>query len=154
MGLLEQALLVGDGAGEGAAHVAEQLRLEEPLRDRPAVDRHERPLGPRTVAVDRAGDELLAGARLAGHQHRRVGGAGEGDLLVDGEHRAAAAHEAVGHEAEGASDGSGSLPPARAPGERALDDLGHLADVDGLAHEVERAGLHRLERRLEASRTR
>ena len=37
--LLEHALAIGDGAGERAAHVAEQLRLEQRLGDRAAVDR-------------------------------------------------------------------------------------------------------------------
>jgi hypothetical protein len=39
VGALEQAALGRDGSGEGAAHVAEQLALEQALRDRRAVDR-------------------------------------------------------------------------------------------------------------------
>ena len=40
--LLEGARAVRDGAGEGAAHVAEELALEQVLRDRAAVDRQRR----------------------------------------------------------------------------------------------------------------
>ena len=59
-------------AGERAALVAEQLGLEQVLRDRRGVDRDERPGRARAVPVQRARDELLAGARLAGDEHRRV----------------------------------------------------------------------------------
>ena len=61
------------GAGERAAHVAEQLGLEQRLRQRAAVERDERLLAPQRVEVDRPRDELLAGARLARHQDRAVG---------------------------------------------------------------------------------
>ena len=59
--------------GERALRVTEQLALEQRLGHRRAVDRDERPvLAPRPL-VDRARDDLLAGAALAGDQHRRVG---------------------------------------------------------------------------------
>ena len=41
VGRLEETRLVADGAGEGALHVAEELGLEQVLRDRRAVDRDE-----------------------------------------------------------------------------------------------------------------
>ena len=50
------------GAGEGAALVAEQLALDQLARDRRHVDRDERPAAPLAVIVQRAGDQLLAGA--------------------------------------------------------------------------------------------
>ena len=49
VGDLDQALPVRVGAGERSAHVAEQLRIEQRLRQRPAVDRHERPLAARAI---------------------------------------------------------------------------------------------------------
>src|SRR5262249_56268463 len=52
---------VAIGAGEGAAHVPEQLGLEDRIGQRGAVERHERPLAARRVDVQRAGHELLAG---------------------------------------------------------------------------------------------
>ncbi len=72
MGLLEAAAAQPVGAGEGALLVAEQLALGERLGQRRAVDRHERPARPRPPVVQAVRDELLAGAGLAGHEHRHV----------------------------------------------------------------------------------
>ena len=66
------------GAGEGALLVAEQLALEQVLRDRRAVDRDERLRGARAQRVHRLGQQFLARAALAEQQHARIGG---GDLL-------------------------------------------------------------------------
>ena len=71
-------------AGEGALLVAEQLALDQPLRDRPAVDLDQRPVPARAPLVQRAGDQLLAGAGLAGEQH---GGLHRGHLLHLPQHR-------------------------------------------------------------------
>ena len=54
------------------AHVAEQLRLEQVLGDRGAVDRGERAGTARAHAMDRARHHFLAGAALTCQQHRRV----------------------------------------------------------------------------------
>ena len=70
--LLEPALPVADGAGERAAHVAEQLRLEQRLRNRAAVERDEPVRAPRAVVVNRARDDFLAGAGFAGDENRAV----------------------------------------------------------------------------------
>src|SRR5881409_2303847 len=56
--------------GERALLVAEQLRLEQRLGQRGAVDRDERTAAPRRARVDRARDELLARAALALDEHR------------------------------------------------------------------------------------
>ncbi len=69
VGLFEPALTGGDRAGEGAPHVAEQLRFEQCFGNRAAVERDEPIVAPRTVVVQRPGRELLAGAGLAGDQH-------------------------------------------------------------------------------------
>ena len=66
---LEHAGLGVDGAGEGAAHVAEQLALEKRVDDRGAVNRDEWPAPPRPRLVERTRAQLLAGSRLAGNQH-------------------------------------------------------------------------------------
>ena len=71
-------------AGEGAALVAEQLRLEQLLGQRRAVERDERAAGSRRRAVDEPGDHLLAGAGFARQQHGRLG---RGDLRRGLEHR-------------------------------------------------------------------
>ena len=73
MGLLELADSPGHGAGEGALLVAEQLGFEQGVGNRRAVDRDEGLLGAAAVTVDKSRQQLLAGARLAGNQHARVG---------------------------------------------------------------------------------
>ena len=93
--LLEPPLAVADGAGERAAHVAEQLRLEQRFRDRAAVERHEPVGAPRAVVMDRARGEFLAGAGLARDEH---GARRRGDGLQQLEqiaHHAAPADETV-----------------------------------------------------------
>jgi hypothetical protein len=52
--------------------VPEQLALQQVFRDGGAVQGQERPVGAAGVLVDRPGDEFLAGAALAGNQHRHV----------------------------------------------------------------------------------
>ena len=95
VGLLEEADVVAVGAGERAGLVAEELALHEVGRDRGAVDRDHRPIGPRAGAVDRPGDQLLAGAAFAAHQHaaRRPGDAI--DLRLQVAHRRALADQLV-----------------------------------------------------------
>ena len=67
---LEQTGLRLARLGEGAALVAEQLGLEQRLRDRRAVDVDERPAGPGAHAVEEPRHQPLAGAGLAGDEHR------------------------------------------------------------------------------------
>ena len=81
--LLELADAAAVGAGEGALLVAEQLALQQVLRDGGAVERQERRLGAGAVLVDGARDQLLAGAALAGDQHRHVLGGDAANGLVD-----------------------------------------------------------------------
>src|SRR5207245_2147745 len=78
IGELEAADFLGDGAREGAAFVAEQLRFKQPRRNGGAIDLHESALAAGAQAVDGASDELLARAGLAEDEH---GGAGGGDKL-------------------------------------------------------------------------
>src|SRR5258706_203626 len=73
VGQRKPALLVGCGAGEGAAHVPEQLRREQRFRSGGAVDLDERHVALRAPVVDGARGELLAGAGLAGDQHGALG---------------------------------------------------------------------------------
>jgi hypothetical protein len=63
-GRLEEARLGALGIGEGARFKAEELRLEQRLRDGGAVDFEERPLDARATLVQDARDQPLARARL------------------------------------------------------------------------------------------
>ena len=60
-------------AGECPALVAEELGLQEGLRNGSAVDGDERPLGLRPLIMDDPRDELLAGAALPREQDRSRG---------------------------------------------------------------------------------
>src|SRR3989442_14467402 len=71
-GGLELADAPLDRTREGAALVAEELTLEELVRDGRAVDRHEGSAA-RGVVVDGLGDQLLARPGLALDEHGRVG---------------------------------------------------------------------------------
>jgi hypothetical protein len=64
--------------------VAEELALDQPGRDRRAVDLRQRPVLARALVVDGAGDQLLAGASLPGDED---GGVGRGDALNSTQHR-------------------------------------------------------------------
>ncbi len=95
----EQPGAIAHRAGERAAHVAEQLALEQRVGDRADVDADERPLVARRQVVQRARHHLLAGARLAGDQHRRLR---RGDLAQELEqplHRRRLADHAIEAEA-------------------------------------------------------
>ena len=67
------ACAVPAGARERAFFVAEQLRLDQGIGQRRAIDRHERPVPPVAVGVDAASDQFLAGTRLALDHHRDAG---------------------------------------------------------------------------------
>ena len=73
--------------------MAEELAFHQVGGDRGAIDRDHRPIGARAGAVDRAGDELLAGAAFAADQHaaRRLGDAV--DLCFEVAHRRAIADQ-------------------------------------------------------------
>ncbi len=62
------------GAGEGAARVTEQLALQQRFGNGAAIDGHERTLRPTRRRVQRARNDLFAGAALAGQKHSGVGG--------------------------------------------------------------------------------
>ena len=73
VGLFDASGLGRHGAGERAALVAEQLRFEQLIGQRRAVDGDERARAAPRRVVDEAGDDFLAGAGLAGQQHRGLG---------------------------------------------------------------------------------
>src|SRR5204863_760791 len=93
---LEAPLAIARGAGEGTTHVSEQLALEQRLRNRRAVHRHERLGGYGGVGVDRPRDDFLSRPRLAAQEYRRAR-LGEGaDQLVDLDHARIAPDETIG----------------------------------------------------------
>src|SRR5207244_4294375 len=95
--LLELADAAPVGAGEGALLVAEQLALQQLIRDGRAVEGQKRRPGSGAVLVDGAGDYLLAGAALAGDQHRDSLSRNAANGLVDLAHRGAGADDGAVH---------------------------------------------------------
>src|SRR6516165_10840387 len=78
--LLELTDAAAVGAGEGALLVAEQLALQEALRDGRAVEGQKRRMSAGTVLVEGAGDEFLAAATLPGDEYGKglVGDSADG----------------------------------------------------------------------------
>ena len=97
IGLLELADLLLGRAGERPLLVAEELRLDQLLGNRRAVDLDEPLAAPQAVAVDRARDELLADAALALQQHGRVGRRRALDRVPDLAERRALADHLMAH---------------------------------------------------------
>ena len=81
-------------AGVGARRRAEEFDFEQRLGNRRDVHRHERLRGARRGAVDRVGEQFLAGAGFAEQQHRRLDLRGAARLTLHFEARRARADEA------------------------------------------------------------
>ena len=82
-GRLEAPDLVGHGAGEGAAHVPEQLRLEKRFGQGGAVELDERLVAARRQVVDGPGEKPLPGPALPEDQNGGVGVAHRLDQVED-----------------------------------------------------------------------
>ena len=92
IGLLEEPLLGAVRPREGAPGMAEELGLKQGVGQGRAVLAHEGALLARSVVVDGARDELLAGPALALDQHRHLGLDDPVELLEDLAHPVARAH--------------------------------------------------------------
>ena len=130
--------------------MAEDLALEQRFGNRRAVDRDERERRARAELMDRLRDQLLAGARLAGDEHRRRGGRRQFDHLVNLPHLRAVPDE----RSEGAV--FAKLTAQRLHLAHRLEPLDdfveqHLQsmDLDRLRQIVVGALLHRLDRALD-----
>ena len=125
------------GAGKCALFVTEQLGLEQVGRERGRVERNERLGGARAVTVQGARDQFLAGAGLAGDQHRHARARQPADGAKHFLHRRRVAE----HLRDAARLGGGSARRA-APGEaaRRTSSIG-LIDVERLRQVFERAAL-------------
>ena len=81
------------GVGERALLVAEQFAFQQRFGERRAVDGDERLIAAAAEVVDRAGDDLLAGAVFAEDQNRQVGVGDAADRRSHGLDRRALADE-------------------------------------------------------------
>src|SRR5690606_29439116 len=139
-------------SGERALLVTEELAFDELRRESGAVERNEGPLPPEAVLVDRASDQLLAGAVLAGDQDADIR---LGDLLAEIDHLShllAVADDPL--EAEAAFEASLEVAvhaQELLPLERLLDAHAQALDVERLDEVVDRASLEGLDRVLDRS---
>jgi len=144
----EAILTIADGAGKRAAHVAEELGLEQRLGNGAAVERHEAVYAARTVVMNRPRDNLFAGPCLAGDEDgaaRRCDGL---EQLEEARHRAALAHHAF--EAIPLFELRAQirvLGPQPSLLDRRIEHVQQFVDLKRLVDEVPRAaldGLHRV----------
>src|SRR5262249_29709134 len=141
----EDTVVIRHGARERAAAVAEELAVEQGLRQTGTVDGDEGMLRERAALVDGAGNELLAGAALAAHQHRALVPLDRLDDPVDGLQAPALADQ-LPHAAK-APDLLAQprvLAPEGIDLEHALDGEQDLLRAGVLDEVVCRAELHRL----------
>ena len=92
---LEAPDLASGRAGERSSFVTEELAFEQVLGDRGAVERDEGSCAARTLLVDRARDQLLAGSRLTQDQDAGGGRRNLSDPAAHAEHRWALRDERV-----------------------------------------------------------
>ena len=132
LGFAKRPCAVADRAGEGAAHVAEQLALQELGRDRRAIDRRRRALrAAMPVLVDGARHELLAGPGLARDQHRRIAVGEHADGLLHGAHGLARPDQASSSAPTSERRARGSPRPASIRSQGARQSRGRSAWPDG-----------------------
>ncbi len=144
IGALEQAALGRDGSRERAAHVAEQLALEQSLRNRGAVDREEGLVHATAVVMQCARHHLLARSALARDQDARVDVRGAADHREHVAHRRALADELL---EAGAAVRTAQLAVVvfhRAAIERALHGANHFFGLERLGRVAERTRAHRV----------
>ena len=82
VGPLEPALPRLNGAGEGPALVAEELRIDQFAGNGPAIDAQEGPRRPRRMRVNHAGDQFFSGAGLTHQEDRGIGAGHQFDALA------------------------------------------------------------------------
>ena len=129
--------------------MTEQLRFKQPVRDGRAVDGDKGSVGPRAERVQRAREQLFAGAALPFEQHGGVGAGGAVQLLQHMAQPRILADDSRGPAPLGQllleQHVVGKHPALR---DRALHHQHHVIGVDRLGEKVHRAFLHRRHRIL------
>ena len=99
-GELQEPVAVLDRPRERPLDVPEQFPLDQAGTECGQADRQERTGAPAAMAVNRAGDQLLAGPALARDQHRHVGRRDQRDALEQLLHGRRATDERLGFAGE------------------------------------------------------
>ena len=140
VGQLEAAETALGRPGEGAALVAEHLRLDQIARDRRAVDGDEGAARAAARRVHGGRDQLLPGAGFPGDQHPRLGGPDPRDQSADLLHGGAVAHQ-ISPPAQLGLQGA-VLRPGPVQLQRRAHRHQHRLGGQRLLQELERAELH------------
>ena len=136
LGQFEGAAAVAMGPGEGAAHVPEQLALDELGRNRAAIHHLERSARAFAQLVNRARRELLARARLADEHDRKVGARDRRQILAGREQSLALADHGLERRVSGAQRlDRGARAARRGRGARSLAAGPRRARAQGLCGE-------------------
>ena len=147
VGRLEVTDLVAIGARERAAPIPEQLRLDQRVRNRAAVDGHERLGARRAVVMNCPGEQLLARARLAEDEHVALDRRELAHHLEQRLHNRGAADEIVKHRFRGRLLGHHVAGPQHVIVlEGPFNLQQHIIKLDGLEQVVGRPGPHRRHR--------
>jgi hypothetical protein len=127
--------------------VPEHLALEQPAGHGPAIQGREHARVRPAVVVQATRDQLLAGARLAGDQHVRVGRRDVQDQAPQRDHGGRAADELRVDRLAAGQPGTQrhDLEPQAAPLERAADDVVQAVGAERLLEEVVGAQAHGLD---------
>jgi hypothetical protein len=152
VGQLEAPDPVVLGVGEGAAHVAEELALEQGLGKAARVDGHQWPGGAGGDGVERSRHHPLAGAVLAGDEDVGVRGADPADQVEDRPHL-----RRFGDQAAAAGRAEGvvlrlqplAVPQGMVQVDLGAEDLEQPDVVPRLGHEVAGPQAHRLDRQVD-----
>ena len=145
---LELAGPVLHRAAERPPLEAEQLGFEHVGRQTGAVHLHEGPVAPARIAVDCAGHQFLAATPLAAYQHRKIRLSHPIDQLADADHALAApVEQCVTGLALQLLAQLGHLAAQLSLPQRTQERRFEIRFIEGLAHEVDRSQLHRLDDR-------
>ena len=115
-------------AGKCSVLVAEQLALDQRVRDRGAVQRHKRVAAVQSLRMDGAGEQFLAGAAFAADQHGRFVAGHVAGQLDDRQHVGVTGDDVVEADLAGLGDRVHHFP-----------DILHVAQRQD--HTLHRAGL-------------
>ncbi len=146
VGVMEEAVLVGDRTGEGALAMAEEFGFEEVFGEGGTVDGDEGGVVAAGIVVEGAGDEFLAGAAFAEDED---GGVGIGDAFDHAEDvlHALAGADDLGEAvflAEFASE-EGVFVDGLGVGEGALNGEFEFLELEGFLEVIVGAELHGLD---------
>jgi len=149
--LLETADAPRRRPGEGTPLVAEELAFEERFGKGAAVDRDQRPGGPRAQVVNEAREQFLPRPALPPNENRRPAGGDPPRKIDEAFHLGAAEHDLIGRDPLflQASPHHLVFPQQDAALRDPVDVQQEFVEVDGLRDIVDSACFHGLHRRLD-----